>query len=209
MSGSAAQPGGPNAGAAGAPPPADFPTLFEQSFRRLWLLAAGIVRDRSLAEDVVQDAALIALEKWEQFTPGSSFTAWMGQMVRFVALNHVRREKRRRTAATDPVTIDATEAASAAPAATAALGTSVQHLSPDQLDFDDHLLRALQDVGDIPRACLLLRTLEDVPYSEIAALLDIPEGTAMSHVHRTRQFLRDRLRPAAGEMGWSRSEGVA
>jgi len=30
-------------------------------------------------------------------------------------------------------------------------------------------------------------------YSEISKVLQIPEGTAMSHVHRARQHLRERL----------------
>ena len=39
-----------------------------------------------------------------------------------------------------------------------------------------------------------MRTLDGLSYAEIAALLDVPEGTAMSHVHRTRRLLRERLR---------------
>jgi RNA polymerase sigma-70 factor (ECF subfamily) len=54
-------------------------------------------------------------------------------------------------------------------------------------------MRALRGVSEVARACLLLRTLEGMPYARISELLQIPEGTAMSHVHRTRQFLRERL----------------
>ena len=43
------------------------------------------------------------------------------------------------------------------------------------------------------RASFLLRSLRGLPYSEIAVLLDIPEGTAMSHVHRSRARMRQRL----------------
>ena len=45
----------------------------------------------------VQEAAIIGLQKRDQFTEGTSFTAWMGQMVRNVSLNVFRREKRRRS----------------------------------------------------------------------------------------------------------------
>ena len=54
-------------------------------------------------------------------------------------------------------------------------------------------MRALNSVSDIARACLLLRTIEQMEYAEISRLLAIPEGTAMSHVHRARQHLRERL----------------
>ena len=66
-------------------------------------------------------------------------------------------------------------------------------LPKDQAHFDDRVLTALNSVGEIPRSCLLLRTIEHLEYSEIARVLEIPEGTAMSHVHRTRQYLRERL----------------
>ena len=39
----------------------DFGTRFIESYRILWLIAAGIVQDRTAAEDVVQEAAVIAL----------------------------------------------------------------------------------------------------------------------------------------------------
>jgi DNA-directed RNA polymerase specialized sigma24 family protein len=45
---------------------------------------------------------------------------------------------------------------------------------------------------------LLLRTVEKLSYAEIAALMDMPEGTAMSHVHRSKMALRERLsRPSS------------
>ena len=43
-------------------------------------------------------------------------------------------------------------------------------------------------------------------YAEISRLLQIPEGTAMSHVHRTRQFLRQKLSTATNDQG---GKGIA
>jgi RNA polymerase sigma-70 factor (ECF subfamily) len=59
--------------------------------------------------------------------------------------------------------------------------------------FDDRVMKALNSVSDIARACLLLRTIQGLSYDEIAKALEIPPGTAMSHVHRTRIVLRERL----------------
>jgi RNA polymerase sigma-70 factor (ECF subfamily) len=57
-------------------------------------------------------------------------------------------------------------------------------------------MHALEQVGDVARACLLLRTIESLDYRQIAQLLEIPEGTAMSHVHRARRLLRGQLTQA-------------
>ncbi len=58
---------------------------FKASSRMLWLVAAGTVRDASLAEDVVQEAAVVALSKSDQFRPVTNQAAWIIQIVRNVA----------------------------------------------------------------------------------------------------------------------------
>ena len=169
-----------------------FAQHFSQSFPILWTIAAGIVGNRATAEDVVQDAALIGLGKFDQFREGSSFTAWMGQMVRNVALNAARKEQRQRAGAK----LAEAERPTPGPADGVTVGLAMiaeGRLPADQRMFDDRMMRALGEVGESARACLLLRTLEGMEYAEISKLLGIPAGTAMSHVHRTREFLRQRL----------------
>jgi RNA polymerase sigma-70 factor, ECF subfamily len=165
----------------------EFARRFRESSKVLWLIAAGIVSDRTAAEDVVQEAALVGLAKIDQFKEGTNFTAWMGQMVRYVALNQARKNKHRRTAELD--------------ANSATVGASKEELAltargdlPEGTEaFDDRVLHALRSLSETARCCLLLRTVQGLEYSEIAALLEIPEGTAMSHVHRSRNALRERL----------------
>jgi RNA polymerase sigma-70 factor (ECF subfamily) len=197
---------------AGSIPPArigreEFGERLAGSYRLFWLSAVGIIGNASKAEDVVQEAAVIALGKLDTFEAGSNFEAWMGSIVRFVAMNQYRKERGRRTEAVDPVTIDQHSEASASPERHRDLGKLVRgDVLAAHLDLDDQTLRALQQVDEVARACLLLRTLEDLPYAKISALLGVPEGTAMSHVHRARKFLRERLSQRGGPAG-SRAEG--
>jgi RNA polymerase sigma-70 factor (ECF subfamily) len=176
---------------------AEFATLFSASFRKLWLIAVGIIGDAALAEDAVQDAALTALGKRQQFQPGTNFTAWMSQMVRFVALNQYRKQRKRKAASLEGGAIDVAASTPAPAGATVRINVRGE-LPVDQPHFDDRIMQALRGVAEVARACLLLRTLESLEYTEISALLGIPEGTAMSHVHRTRQYLRERLADAYG-----------
>ena len=171
---------------------ADFAAQFQSSFRVLWLIAVGIIGDASLAEDVVQEAAIIALGKLDQFRTGTNFTAWTGQIVRNVARNRARRERRHRATVTDPSAIDQ-QPSSLGPTLEAPRHGIAPGGAEERRPLDGRLLQALGDVGEVARACLLLRTLEGLEYAEISRLLEIPEGTAMSHVHRTRRYLRDRL----------------
>jgi RNA polymerase sigma-70 factor (ECF subfamily) len=171
-----------------------FTVQFQASMRTLWLIAVGIVRDTGLAEDVVQEAAMIALDKLDQFRPDSNFTAWTGQIVRNLALNRARKEYKRRSSLVDPTVLEESLPARYADERCSDVRVDRRGELPiDQPFFDDRVMQALSGLSDVARACLLLRTIEGLEYSRIAVLLDIPEGTAMSHVHRARAYLRGRL----------------
>ena len=147
------------------------------------------------AEDVLQDAVLIALRKLDKFDPATAFSAWMGQIVRNVALNHARKRARDRAVSVTPAHLSETPCGR--PAETVRL-TGRGKIDDDQSGFDDRVLTALGDLDDTERACLLLRIILDMSYREISRALGIPTGTAMSHVHRARQALRETLFATSG-----------
>jgi RNA polymerase sigma-70 factor (ECF subfamily) len=66
-------------------------------------------------------------------------------------------------------------------------------LSSNQQAFDDDVVQALGGIEDERRVCLLLRVVHDLSYEEIAEITGLPEGTAMSHVHRAKSSLRKTL----------------
>lgn len=164
----------------------DFGGEFRAASRILWLIAVGIVGDPNEAEDVVQDAAMVAYRKRHLFEPGTSFRAWLGAIVRNVALN-VKRSRKRRRGAVNGFAERHGKLGSGDPSQSEAIVMD--------LGLDARVVVALSEIADIPRACLLLRTVGELHYAEIATVLDIPEGTAMSHVHRSRAALRERLTP--------------
>lgn len=176
----------------------EFCARLQASFRTHWLIAVSIVREPAAAEDVVQEAALIALGKLSDFTPGTNFNAWVGRMVRYVALNYARKEQKRRSPSLesvgDPIDAAGVERSGAKLSATF------------RGSLDARIERELFAIHETARACLLLRTVEGLSYENIAELLEIPEGTAMSHVHRTRLLLRERLSDFAPDgAGWSKN----
>jgi RNA polymerase sigma-70 factor (ECF subfamily) len=174
----------------------EFASAFQASWRGLWCIAAAVAGDRWLAEDALQEAALIGMSKMGGFVVGTSFEAWMGQIVRNVARNMARRRARDASAASAWLDARPARQTPAAPPV-----TPRGAVPGDQEWFDDRLLGALRRLEETARACLLLRTILDLPYREIALLLDIPQGTAMSHVHRSRHELRARLSAEAGNRG--------
>lgn len=169
-----------------------FAQQFDQTYDRLWMLAASIMVDRVAADDVVQEAALVGLSKLDEFQAGTSFLAWMSQIVRLTAWNQTRKRRRRRTFAWDPEQLDHAGNGQTPPHAPRPVRVA-DLLAHDQPHFDDQLLAALRTLGEVARSCLLLRVVLQLSYAEIAQLLQLPEGTAMSHVHRAKRALRKSL----------------
>lgn len=153
----------------------EFARLFRDSYRALWCIAAGVLMDRTQADDTVQEAAIVAMRRLDDFDSRTNFITWCGQIVRYVALNERRRRRRER--ATHERVSREKHAAEA-------------HVSPQ---FKESVYEFTRELDEIPRTCLLLRTVVGMTYAEISTALGVPEGTAMSHVHRSRQFLRARL----------------
>lgn len=180
---------------------ADFAARFGESWKVLWCAAVAIVRDRTQAQDLVQQAAVVGLENLNDFQPGTSFVSWMVRIVKNLALNEARSRARRRTSASDPATLD--QSRFARPdhddRVTAAAIDGTGQVRPGQTEFDDAVMDALKTLDETARACLLMRVVLDLPYRNIALALDIPEGTAASHVHRARAAMRTRLAPEGGD----------
>jgi RNA polymerase sigma-70 factor, ECF subfamily len=164
-----------------------FGQLFGSHTGTFWCVAAGVLGDRSRAHDVVQEAAVVALTKIAEFDAApsgmpASFIAWMSQIVRFVALNDGRKRQREREHA-ERIAADARHSGA----------QETEAVQPGTGGFDALVERALGALDPTARACVILRTVRGMSYNEIAAVLGIPEGTAMSHVCRARRELRERL----------------
>lgn len=63
------------------------------------------------------------------------------------------------------------------------------------------VLAALQELPEVDRAILLMRALDDMPYDEIAAALDITVTAAKVKVHRARAMLMQIRKSSAQETG--------
>lgn len=163
-----------------------FADLFRTHARAMWVIAAAVLSDGEGAKDVVQEAAIIALRKRGEFEVGSGFAQWMGQIVRYVALNELRRRRTREGLVHGARTEGGAKGNAPGGAGVSRLGQVI----PMDEAFDDRTLRALAELEESARACLLMKTVLDMPYRQISETLGIPENTAMSHVHRARKRMR-------------------
>ena len=134
------------------------------------------------AEEAAQDALLLVSTRIETFAGRSRFTTWLHAVAANSARSTYRSLKRR------SAELPTEELPPAADPRT----TSV--IAGSRLDF----LEALETLGaDHPALVepLLLRDVQELEYSDIAELLDIPVGTVKSRIHSARQIVQPLLIP--------------
>jgi RNA polymerase sigma-70 factor (ECF subfamily) len=151
-------------------------------------LARWLVRDEQNAKDIVQDAYLKALRSFDGFRGGDG-RAWLLTIVRNTCYTWLRK--------TPPgdVTVSFDEEFHGHDDDTAS-GPEAAMLRNAGAES---LRRALEQVPVELREAFVLRELEGLSYAEIAAVAQIPVGTVMSRLSRTRERLRQSLRPGNGK----------
>lgn len=151
----------------------------------LFATALRLTRNRSDADDLVQDTFVKALRFSGRFTPGTNLKAWLYTIL------HNTWKNRRRDASRDTVEIDSPRVEGAAASGPDAGDTPERILLRATLDAD--LQAALDALPEAFREAVWLRDVEEFTYAEIAGMLGIPIGTVMSRISRGRRLLFEQL----------------
>lgn len=178
----------------------EFLDLLEPLRDSLYRYARRMAWDGEQVADIVQEAVMTAWREFARFRPGTNFKAWMFKILINTLYRLNKRVARRREATLDETHMDLHATLEREDTWAGLLE------NPDRLRqlLDERLVHALDRLGHDERQSLLLRLLEGFSYKEIAATLEIPLGTVMSHVHRARAKLREQLSTLAVEQGLTR-----
>ena len=153
--------------------------LAERYLRGCRVVALAVVGELASAEDVAQEALVHAIERIDDCRDPERFGAWLRQIVRSRARNHLRYTRVRRT---DPL-LDSTAATD---------GESPEQAA-ERSDLRDRLLDALATLTEERREVILLHDLEGWTHVEISERMRLPPGTVRSHLHFARRKLRELL----------------
>jgi RNA polymerase sigma-70 factor, ECF subfamily len=167
---------------AGAPPetptpvPPTFDEVYAAHYADLTVQLYAYFGDRQEAQDVVQEAFVRALARWQTISTYDDPVAWVRRVAwnlavsrwrkARTALNFVRRQRHDEKQTDGP--------------------------NPERVA----LVEALSKLPDTMRRAMVLRYMADLPVAEIAEREGVPEGTVKSWLHRGRAALAAELRPA-------------
>lgn len=136
--------------------------------------ASSLLRSQQDADDLVHDTLLRALDKLRSHRGQDDIRPWLFAIMHNLFVSQVRRARTR--AASEAVDDAAWE-------------TADPGGQEDSLRWQE-ALRALHALPKEQRAVILLVSVEDLSYAEVAQVLGIPIGTVMSRLARGRERMR-------------------
>jgi len=155
----------------------DILQLVEPMIPALRRYARGLLKDATAADDLVQDCLERVIAHWHHRRNDDPRT-WVFAILHNLAVNRLKQMSRRG----EHLPFEK-------------LDESVFARQPTQEDnlMRRDIIQALEQLPEEQRSVLLLVSVEDLSYSQTAAVLAIPIGTVMSRLSRARDRLRQIL----------------
>lgn len=171
-----------------------FMTIMQVHNQRLYRIARGIIRNDSEAEDIVQEAYVLAFAHLAKFRGESSLGTWLSRIVINEALGRLRTGRRK--------------ADMLRPIGDSRDATVIQFPLPASVDDPERTMaqrqilnlveRATDNLPDIYRTVFVARVIEGLSVEETADLLGLRPETVKTRLHRARHLVRKQLHEQIG-----------
>ena len=151
---------------------------------RVIATAFKFVKERSLAEDIAQEAFIKSYKSIESFREESSFYTWIYRITVNTAKNYLVSSKKRDEVVISDLSLD-------------------DSFYPEKLDVDspqeilkaselrDLIFETLSSLGEETRTALSLREFDGLSYEQIAEIVQCPVGTVRSRIFRGRELIEE------------------
>lgn len=151
---------------------ASFQRLYEEFATRVFRYALTLLRDRHLAEEVVQETMITVWSKASTYAGSSRVSTWVFGIARHKAYDILKDEKKAGRA-TD-------------------VGTIIEDPAPE-IERQARVHAAIDSLPPDQREIVFLTFYENLTYKAIADLLAIPEGTVKSRMYHAKRKLAEAL----------------
>ncbi|MEO0731806.1 MAG: RNA polymerase sigma factor [Bacteroidota bacterium] len=145
-----------------------------------YALALRLTKNREAAQDLVQEAAFLAVKHWNSFQANTNFRAWIMTIIRNTFFSACRRDQRRRELLLE---------------SSGKLGWSGEKVTYNPAESQlgvEEIMRLVNALPEHYRTAFLLH-YRGLKYREIADRVGAPVGTIKSRVSTARSILREQL----------------
>ena len=178
----------------------DFTNDAMQYAPQLFATALRMTRNRSDAEDLVQETFLKGWRAFDSYQQGTNLRAWLFRIMTNTFINKYNSQQRR----PQETELDEVEELFLFRRMGAFDQSKMSQSAEDQmleLFTDDEVKNAIESLPETFRIPVLLSDVEGFSYKEIAEMLEVPIGTVMSRLHRGRKAMQKMLYEYAKERG--------
>jgi RNA polymerase sigma-70 factor (ECF subfamily) len=165
------------------PNPTEFQRVVREHQDRVYRICCYYLGKPEDAEDAAQETLVRLWRHWDSL--GEETRAeWISTVARNLCLDALRKRKKEFQ---NTVVLEDSEEILADPS------PGVNEVLADQ---DEHrfLMNAIRELEEPIRSVILLREIEEMPYSDIAKTLSIPLNSIRVYLFRGRRILRDKLK---------------
>ncbi len=155
-------------------------TLFRQNFRPLTVYAMQFVRDKAVAEDIVQELFVNLFEKKETFQSKTLSKSYLYKAVHNRCINHNKYQKLRKEI--NPVIQESMSQVPEDPLQLSAF-----------IEFQDKFLQVLEELPPKSRQVFEMNKMEGIKNQEIADSLKLSKRTVQKHIYLALKRLRKKL----------------
>ena len=177
---------------------AEFERVALPQLSHIYTSAFYLTRDKTEAEDLVQETYLRALRFFDKFQPGTNCRAWLLSILRNLFINRYRQKRK------EPEKVD-WEKIEQVYESMVEQGEKAERDNPEnQLIsrlMDEEVERALRELSEEYRMAIVLVDIEELSYEEAAKVMECAIGTVRSRVSRGRRMLQVALRNYALKRG--------
>ncbi|HMD54073.1 MAG TPA: sigma-70 family RNA polymerase sigma factor, partial [Phycisphaerae bacterium] len=152
--------------------------LVETYWQRLFGYALRATNNQEIARDLVQETFLRIVQNLDRYDDQGKFEAWMFRILVNLVRDNSRMMTRRPIRSTVINHQGGGELTDELPGKLRAPADSYEHA-----ENVDRLLNAIERLPDMDRQVLMLRHYADMPFKEIAKVLNCPLGTVLARTH--------------------------
>jgi len=167
---------------------AEFERVALPHLSQLYTAAVYLTKDKTEAENLVQDSYLRAFRFFAKFQPGTNCRAWLLSIQRRLAINRYCHKKR------EPEIVDWAEVE----LVYESMVEQGNRADPESLIFsklmNGEIESTLKELPEEFRTAVVLVDIEELTYEEAAQVMGCPVGTIRSRVSRGRRLLQVRLK---------------
>lgn len=159
----------------------DFETLILHEQKKLYRVAYSYVRNEQDALDIVQETVIKGYKAFHKLKDVNLFSTWITRILINCALDHIRQSK-------DVIPFEA-----------AFYNEDLNEENKAVMTMD--MEQAFEKLNPNQKTLILLRFYYGYSIPEISEIIEKPEGTVKSQLHRTLQFLKKKLENGGDSYG--------